>query len=225
MTPQRPLCRDRCDQRFHASDVHHPGQIVGEHRERHLGRDLRQGLRQEVRRTHPRLHCTERMLDRLAAQTHGSRARIETLLNGVQHVLVFPAWDAPLRPGRASRLQRALRTRRRPIAAYHLAVLLCGEPIGHMLSGLTAVDILFRHIDKVLLTEAALRFRARRHWLGHVTVMPASTHSRISGLLKYPRSATAASSSVCRTAFACLAMFASCERSEPLFVTSWATIR
>jgi|SRR6516164_1598166 hypothetical protein len=34
-----------------------------------------------------------------------------------------------------------------------------------------------------------------------------------------------AESAVSRIAFACLAMFASCARPEPLFVTSWATIR
>src|SRR5262245_6837102 len=53
------------------------------------------------------------------------------------------------------------RTRRRPIAAYRLAMLFRCEPIGQLLSGRTAVDILFRHIDKVLLAKAALRFRAR----------------------------------------------------------------
>jgi hypothetical protein len=40
------------------------------------------------------------------------------------------------------------------------------EPIGQLLSGRTAIDILFRHIDKVLLAKATLRFRARRHGLG-----------------------------------------------------------
>src|SRR5215472_8456920 len=123
--------------------------VVSEHGECHLGGDFRQGLRQEVRRTHPRLHRTEWMPNSLAAHTHGFRARVETLLNGLQQVLVFPAWDPPLRPSRASRLQRALRTRRRPIAAYRLAMLFGCEPIGQLLSGRTAVDILFRHIDKV----------------------------------------------------------------------------
>ena len=89
---------DRRDQRLDADDVHDARQIVGEHGERHLGGDLRQRLHQEVRRAHARLHRAERMLDRLAPLTHGLRVRIETLLHGLEHVLVLPSRDAALRP-------------------------------------------------------------------------------------------------------------------------------
>jgi hypothetical protein len=50
------------------------------------------------------------MLDRLATLAHGLGVRIETLLYGLEHMLVFPSRDAPLRPFRALRFERALRT-------------------------------------------------------------------------------------------------------------------
>ena len=49
------LCSDRGHQRLDANDVHHPGEIVGEHVACHLGGDLGQTLHQEVRRAHPHL--------------------------------------------------------------------------------------------------------------------------------------------------------------------------
>ena len=41
-----------------------------------------------------------------------------------------------------------------------------GEPIGQLLSGRTAVDILFRHIDKVLLAKAPPCLNAGGHRFG-----------------------------------------------------------
>ena len=44
------------------------------------------------------------MLDCLAANAHRLRVRMEPLLHGLQHMLVLPSRDAPLRPRRAFRL-------------------------------------------------------------------------------------------------------------------------
>ena len=70
-------------QRLDADDVQYTCEIVGQYTEGHLGGDLRQRLRQEVRCTHPHLHCTERMLDRLTARAHGVRIFVEPLLHGL----------------------------------------------------------------------------------------------------------------------------------------------
>src|SRR6185503_5953376 len=106
MTPQGPLCPDRCDERFDADDVHHPRQIVGEHGEGHLGGDLRQGFRQEVGGAHPRLHRAEWMLDGLAALTHLLRVLIEPALDGLEDMFMLPAWDPALAARRALWFER-----------------------------------------------------------------------------------------------------------------------
>jgi len=75
------LRRDGRHELLHTEDVEHARQIIDQHTERHLGGDLRQCLAQEVRRPHPRLHCAERMFNRLARCTHGWRVLIEPLLH------------------------------------------------------------------------------------------------------------------------------------------------
>jgi hypothetical protein len=44
------LCSDRGHQRLNAHNIHHAGEIVGEHVQRHLGSDLGQTFHQEVGR-------------------------------------------------------------------------------------------------------------------------------------------------------------------------------
>jgi len=63
----QPSYPDRGHQRTDADDVHDPGEIVGQHAERHLGANVFQPLHQEMSRTHPHLDGAEGMLDRLAA--------------------------------------------------------------------------------------------------------------------------------------------------------------
>ena len=46
------LCPDRCNERLDAHDVHHAGNVVGQHMQCHFGSNLRQALHQEVRRPH-----------------------------------------------------------------------------------------------------------------------------------------------------------------------------
>jgi len=61
-----------------------PGQIVGEHVQRHLGGDLGQTLHQEVRRPHPHLQRAKGMFGRLATLAHRLRVPVEALLHSLQ---------------------------------------------------------------------------------------------------------------------------------------------
>ena len=63
------------------------------------------------------------MLDRLAPLAHGLRVRVETLLHGVEQVLVLPPRNASLRTRGALRFERAIGTGSRPIAPQNLAAL------------------------------------------------------------------------------------------------------
>src|SRR6516165_7960817 len=102
---------------LHTDDIHDPREIVSEHVQGHFGSNLWQASHQEVRCAHSHLKRTEGMLDGLAAQTHGLRVFIETLLHGFEHVLMLPSADAPLRSCGTARFQRTAWARRRPIAA------------------------------------------------------------------------------------------------------------
>src|SRR5262249_26637615 len=97
------LCLDGGHQRLNAHDVHDAGEIVGEYVQRHLGGDLGQTLHQEVRRPHPHLQRGEGMFGRLATLAHGLRVLIEALLYFLQHMLMLPACDSSLLPGRTTR--------------------------------------------------------------------------------------------------------------------------
>ena len=107
----------------YADDVHHAREIVGKHVQRHLGGDLRQPLHQEVRRAHPHLERAERVLDRLAALTHGLGFSSRRLLHRLQYMLVLPAGDATLLARRAAVLDRAGAARIGPVAPQLLPVL------------------------------------------------------------------------------------------------------
>ena len=104
MSPSLP---DRCDQRRPADDIHHPGQIIGEHVRRHFRRDVGKPFHEEVRGAHPRLDRAEGMFNRLAARAHGARIRIEPTLNLLHQMLVRPARHPALLAGRALVFDRA----------------------------------------------------------------------------------------------------------------------
>src|SRR6516164_6910154 len=105
------------------------------------------------------------MLGRLATHAHRLWVVVETLLHGLEHVFVLPSRDPTLGSGGATRLDGAVRTCRRPIAAQRLAVLLARVPVGQLLARRATVDILWRQIDEILLAEPAVRLRARCHRL------------------------------------------------------------
>src|SRR6476646_6980571 len=98
--------------------------------------------------------------------------------------------------------------------------------VNELLSGRTAVHILVAEINKVLLAEATLSLNARCDRLGK--------RYRNGGLVTREDFLTAVVAPIGNgfefvdaeiTSFARQAMFASCARSEPSFVTSCVTIR
>ena len=105
--PRRSGSPDGREQARSTEDVHHSGQVVGEHVQSHLGGHVGQTLHQEVRRPHPRLDGAEGMLDGLAPHPHQIRARFEPRLDGLDQVLVFPARDPALLRRRALPFDRA----------------------------------------------------------------------------------------------------------------------
>src|SRR6185436_17787451 len=102
------------------------------------------------------------MLDRLATLAHGLWVCIKALLHGVEQMLMLPSRNPPLRPGRALRFERAILTGRVPVTPQLLAVFFVCIAIRQSLPSWTAIGVLLRQIRKVLLTEAPLRFGARR---------------------------------------------------------------
>ena len=59
-----------------------------------------------------------------------------------------------------------------------------GVAVGETFTCRTDVEILTGHVAEVLLAEAPIGLGVRGHGFGNVTVMPASSHARISVLLK-----------------------------------------
>ena len=115
---------------------------------------------------HAGLHRAERMLDGLETLAHGERVRIKALLHGIEQVLMLPSWNPPLWPCRALGLERTILTGVGPVTPYPVAIFLAREAIWQLLSSRTAIGVLLRQIDKVLLAEAPIRFGARRLRLG-----------------------------------------------------------
>src|SRR5262245_65482737 len=101
------------------------------------------------------------MLCRLTTQGHLIGVLIEPLLNLLQHILVLPTRDAPLGASRALNLECAVPASGGPVAAQHSAMLLNGEAIRQPFTCRTAVDVLGRNIDQVLLAKTTCSFCAR----------------------------------------------------------------
>src|SRR6476659_6076210 len=106
------------------------------------------------------------MLDSLATLAHGLGVCIKAPLHGLEQMLMLPSRNPPLWPGRAFRFERASLTGCGPVAPQHLAVFLVRIAVRQSLPSWTAIGVFLRQIDKVLLTEAPLRFGARRLRLG-----------------------------------------------------------
>jgi hypothetical protein len=102
--------------RTHSIEFKRPGEIVGEHVQRHLGSDLGQTFHQEVGRPHPHLQCTEEMFGRLATLAHGLRVLVEAFLDGLQYMLMLPAGDPSLFASGAALFNSATLTGAGPIA-------------------------------------------------------------------------------------------------------------
>src|SRR5258708_39551211 len=124
--------------------------------QRYLAGDVRQRPHQEVRRPHPRLYGAEGMLNRFAPLAHSLRVLIEPLLHCLDDVLVFPPRDPALYGGRAAALNRAGPAGIGPVAAQPESVFDVGVVVPQPLTGRTAIDVLLRQIDEVLLAKPAL---------------------------------------------------------------------
>src|ERR1700754_683473 len=81
-------------------------------------------------------------------------------------MLMLPSRNPPLWPGCALRFERTILTGCGPVTPQHLAIFFSCIAIRQSLPSWTAIGVLLRQIGKVLLTEAPLRFGARRHRLG-----------------------------------------------------------
>ena len=71
-----------------------------------------------------------------------------------------------------------------PVAMQDHAFVLGCKGIGELLACGTNVNVLISHITEVLLAKRPSAFAFEVIGLGNVTVMPASSHARISSLLK-----------------------------------------
>src|SRR4029434_6733311 len=91
---------------------------------------------------------------------------IKPLLHSLKQMLMLPSRNPPLWPCRALRFEGAFLTGCGPVAPQHLAVFLARKAIWQPLPSWTAIGVFLRQIGKVLLTEAPLRFGARRQRLG-----------------------------------------------------------
>src|SRR5258708_10436277 len=118
-----------------------------------------------MRRAHAHLERAERVLDRLAALTHGLGILVETPLHRLQYMLVLPAGDATLLARRAAVLDRAAAARIGPVAPQLLPVLLVHVVERQPLVVRAAINIFLRQIDEVLLAEATFLLLSRGHWL------------------------------------------------------------
>ncbi len=66
---------DRCDQSGPAEDIHHPGQFMSEHAQRHFCGDVRKPLHEKARGAHPSLDRAEGVFDGFSSRGHGARRR------------------------------------------------------------------------------------------------------------------------------------------------------
>ncbi len=117
-------CPHRLDQRADTDDVHDPGQIIGEHAQRHLRAHVLQPLHQEMGRPHPRLDRAKGMFDRFAALAHGLGVLVEPSLDGFENLFVLPPSDAAFLARCATLLDGAALADVGPVAAQGQPVLL-----------------------------------------------------------------------------------------------------
>lgn len=124
------------------------------------------------------------MLDCLSTLAHGFSVCIKALLHRFEQMLMLPPWNPAFWPCRAPGLERTILTGRSPVAPYPFAIFLAREAIRQSLPSWTAIGVLFWQIDKAFLPKRPSDLAPDVSGLGSVTVMPASWHARISGLLK-----------------------------------------
>jgi hypothetical protein len=137
------------NQQLRSEDVQRPFQVVRQGLQAHFRSDPRQGLGQEVSGSHPRLERSKRMLDGWPTQPWGLRSALQPVLHVVQHLLVFPARDSPVIAGCASRLDRATRAGRWPVAVHRSVILDRRHSPDCPFAGRAKVLIAFHDVDEV----------------------------------------------------------------------------
>ena len=85
-----PSALDRRKQRFDSKDRDHPFQVVRQDVETHFRPHMGKRPGQKMRVAHPGLQRAERVLHRLPAQTHAIGLTIQSILDGIQYVLMSP---------------------------------------------------------------------------------------------------------------------------------------
>jgi hypothetical protein len=126
----------------------------------HFGSDVGQPPGPEVVPPHPVLDGAKDVLDDAAPDPHGIGHRVQALLHGLDHRLVFPAGDTALLARGAPGLDRAGTAVAGPVAAKRQPVLNSVVAPDQRLAGRAAIGVGLGLIDEVLLPEAPIRLRA-----------------------------------------------------------------
>lgn len=98
------------------------------------------------------------MFHRLPSYPHRIGVCIKPLLHGFDYVFMLPSGDAAFLGGRALDLDGATGARTGPVSIERHAPFHCLKPVLQLLTGRTAIHVLLRHVDEVLLAEPTGRF-------------------------------------------------------------------
>ena len=100
------------------------------------------------------------MLDCFTPLTHLLRVLVEALLDSFKNVFVLPARNPAFLAGRAAIPHGTSLASIGPIAVQRQSLFFIGEVVDQAFAGRTKIDILARHIAKVLADEQAFAFVA-----------------------------------------------------------------
>src|SRR4030095_192701 len=106
-------------------------------------------------------------------------------LHRLQHLLVLPARDPPLRSCGAAALEWAAMASHGPVAPQRQPTLDIAVVVLELLAGRTAVGVFLGQVDEVLLAKAAVGLGTRGHRLGQGDSDTSSVTGQ--GLLTVPR--------------------------------------
>jgi len=111
------------------------------------------------------------MFGGLEALTHGLPVLVEAFLDGLQHMLMLPARDAPLLACCAARLERTVTAGIGPITPQLLAALLVGVVVVQPFADRTAIHIFIADIDEVCLPKRPIASMPEFIGLGSATAV------------------------------------------------------
>ena len=155
----------RFKQARYADDRDNAHHVVGEHVQRHFGRDVLHSFHLEVGRTHTCLDGAEHVLDCLAPEWDLAWVVVEPLLNAIEDSVVLPSLNSALLACRAFGFNRALPANARPIIAQRPTIFLIRVVVGEPRTGWALIGILVSMITEIGLVKTADRRSIRRMWL------------------------------------------------------------